>query len=63
MMMEHRDPLEARRAALAAFLSYLKQLHIKEFYTEKMLGLKEALFKLECILYNEIPEVYIYLME
>lgn len=36
---------------------------MKEFYTEKMLGLKEAIFKLECLLYNEMPEVFLYLME
>ena len=36
---------------------------MKEFYTEKMLGLKEAIFKFECLLYNEIPEVYLFLME
>ena len=28
-----------------------------------MLGLKEALFKLECLLYNEMPEVFIFLTE
>jgi hypothetical protein len=28
-----------------------------------MLGLKEAIFKLECLLYNEMPEVFLYLME
>lgn len=28
-----------------------------------MLGLKEAIFKLECLLYNEMPEVFLFLME
>jgi len=28
-----------------------------------MLGVKEAIFKLECILYNLIPEVFIFLMQ
>ena len=63
LMMEHREPLQAQKAALAAFFTFLKQLDMKEFYTEKMLGLKEAIFKLECLLYNEIPEVYLFLME
>ena len=61
--MEHRESIQAQKAALAAFFTFLKQLDMKEFYTEKMLGLKEAIFKLECLLYNEIPEVYLFLME
>ena len=28
-----------------------------------MLGLKEAIFKLECLLYNELPDVFIYLRD
>ena len=63
MMMEHRDSLQAQKATLAAFFTFMEQLEFKEFYTEKMLGLKEAIFKLECLLYNEMPEVFLYLME
>lgn len=51
------------RKVLAAFLGLLKVLKTRDFYTEQMLGIKEAIFKLECILYNLIPEVYIYLMQ
>ena len=63
MMMEHRDSVQAQKATLAAFFTFMKQLDMKEFYTEKMLGLKEAMFKLECLLYNEMPEIFLYLME
>lgn len=62
-MMEHREPLYAQKAALSAFQTFMRQLDIKEFYTDKMTGLKEALFKLECLLYNEMPEVFVFLME
>ena len=51
------------RRALASSLGLLKVLHTRDFYTERMLGLKEAIFKLECILYNLIPEVYIFLLQ
>lgn len=63
MQMEHRPPSESRRAALVVFFTFVQRLGIKAFYTEKMLGLKEAIFKLECLLYNEMPEVFLYLME
>ena len=63
LMMEHREPLQDQKATLAAFFTLMQTLDIKDFYTEKMLGLKEAMFKFECLLYNELPEVYLYLME
>jgi Rab-GTPase-TBC domain len=52
----------SERRVLASFLGLLKVLKIRDFYTEHMLGVKEAIFKLECILYNLLPEVYIYLL-
>ena len=63
LMMEHREAVQAQKATLAAFFAFMRSLDLKEFYTEKMLGLKEAMFKLECLLYNEMPEVYLYLSE
>lgn len=36
---------------------------MSKFYTDQMIGLKEALFVFECLIYNELPEVYIYLCE
>ena len=61
--MEHRDSMQAQKATLAVFFTFMEKLEFKEFYTEKMLGLKEAIFKFECLLYNEMPEVFLYLME
>lgn len=63
MQMEHRLPTESRRATLVVFCTLVRRLGIREFYTEKLLGLKEAIFKLECLLYNEMPEVFLFLME
>jgi len=51
------------RRALSSFLGLLEILDIRSFYTEQMLGVKEAIFKLECMLYNLIPEVFIFLMQ
>ena len=51
------------RRTLSSFIGLLKVLNIRNFYTEKMIGLKEAIFKLECIVYNLLPEVYIYLVQ
>lgn len=63
MQMEHRSATESRKAALTVFCDLIRRLGIKEFYTEKLSGLKEAIFKLECLLYNEMPEVFLFLME
>ena len=53
----------AQQIAIATFLMYLNELGFKSLYTEKMLGLKEAIFKLEVLLYNLMPEVYIFLTQ
>jgi hypothetical protein len=68
IILFHRDNSEGaqRRCeskVLSSFFGLLRVLEIRDFYTEQMLGIKEAIFKLECILYNLIPEVYIYLMQ
>ena len=63
MQLEHLDPPTAQQTAIAIFLMYLNELGFKNLYTEKMLGLKEAIFKLEVLLYNLMPEVYIFLTQ
>ena len=63
MQLEHLETNVAQQIAIATFLMYLNELGFKSLYTEKMLGLKEAIFKLEVLLYNLMPEVYIFLTQ
>ena len=61
MQLEHFDENKAHLTAISTFLMYINDLGFKSLYTDKMLGLKEAIFQLEVLLYNLMPEIYIFL--
>ena len=46
MQLEHMEPSKAQQISISTFLMYLDELNLKHFYTDKMIGLKEAIFKL-----------------
>ena len=61
MQLEHLDEKTAQLTSISTFLMYINELGFKDLYTDKMLGLKEAIFQLEVLLFNLMPEVYIFL--
>jgi len=61
LAFDHKGASWAERTSLSAFTNLVSRLGIRNFYTDKMIGLKEANFKLECLLYNLLPDVYIHL--
>ena len=63
MQLEHLDESAAQLTAISTFLMYINDLGFKSLYTDKMLGLKEAIFQLEVLLYNLMPEIYIFLTQ
>ena len=61
MQLEHLDEKTAQLTCISTFLMYINELGFKNLYTDKMLGLKEAIFELEVLLFNLMPEIYIFL--
>ena len=61
MQLEHLDEKTAQLTCISTFLMYINELAFKNLYTDKMLGLKEAIFQLEVLLFNLMPEIYIFL--
>ena len=44
MQLEHLDEKTAQLTCISTFLMYINELGFKNLYTDKMLGLKEAIF-------------------
>ena len=44
MQLEHLDEKTAQLTSISTFLMYINELGFKNLYTDKMLGLKEAIF-------------------
>ena len=63
MQLEHLDEKTAQLTCISTFLMYINELGFKNLYTDKMLGLKEAIFQLEVLLFNLMPEIYIFLTQ